>query len=120
LFGQFAVEQQIAGLEVVRVRCQLFDRIAPVQEDALGAVDKGDFRFAGRRGNEARVVGEIAPAGQSADVDDLGPSDPEYTGRSMAPSTPSMVRVAFISLMDSHAKAGCGEANYREWYPIVN
>ena len=36
---QFAVEQQIAGLEEVAVLGQVFDRIAAVEQDAFVAVD---------------------------------------------------------------------------------
>ena len=40
---QFAVEQQIAGLEEVAVLGQLLDRIAAIEQDAFVAVDIGDL-----------------------------------------------------------------------------
>jgi hypothetical protein len=46
---QFAVEQQIAGLQEVAVFGQLVDRIAAVQQHALVAIDVGDLGFAGAR-----------------------------------------------------------------------
>ena len=70
---QLAVQQQVAGLEVVALRRQLLDRVAAVQQLALVAVDVGDGRIARRRRQEARVVGELAGlAVQRADVDDVG------------------------------------------------
>ena len=39
---QFAVDQQVADLEKVALRGQLFDRVAAVAENALFAVEKGD------------------------------------------------------------------------------
>ena len=55
---QFAVEQQVAGLQEVAVLGQLFDRIAAIEQDALVAVDIGDLGLAARRRGEAGVVGE--------------------------------------------------------------
>jgi hypothetical protein len=53
-----------------RTAGQLLDRVAAVQQFALVAVDVGDGRVARRRGQEARVVGELAGlAVQLADVD---------------------------------------------------
>ena len=46
---QFAVEQQVAGLEEVAVLGQLLDRIAAIEQDALVAVDEGDLRIRRRR-----------------------------------------------------------------------
>ena len=57
---QFAVEQQVAGLEEVAVLGELLDRVAAIEQDALVAVDIGDLRLAGRRRGEAGVVGEAA------------------------------------------------------------
>ena len=41
---QFAVEQEIAGLQEVAVLGQLLDRVAAVQQHAFVAVDIGDLR----------------------------------------------------------------------------
>ena len=57
---QFAVEQQVAGLQEVAVLGQLLDRIAAIEQDALVAVDIGDLGLAARRRGEAGVVGEHA------------------------------------------------------------
>ena len=68
---QFAVEQQVAGLEEVAVLGELLDRIAAIEQDALVAVDIGDLGFAARGRGEARIVGEHAGlAVELADVDD--------------------------------------------------
>ena len=40
---QFAVEQQVAGLEEVAVLGELVDRIAAIEQDARVAVDIGDL-----------------------------------------------------------------------------
>ena len=40
---QFAVKQQIAGLEEVAVLGELVDRIAAIEQDAFVAVDEGDL-----------------------------------------------------------------------------
>jgi hypothetical protein len=71
--GQLAVQQQIAEFEIVGLLGQLLDGIAAMQQHAFAAVDVGDGRLAGGGGDEARVVGEVAFAGQLADVDDVGP-----------------------------------------------
>ena len=70
---QFAVEQEIAGLEEVAVFGELFDRIAAIEQHAFVAVDIGDLRFgAGGRG-EAGIEGEHAGLGvKLADIDDRG------------------------------------------------
>ena len=58
---QFAVKQQIAGLEEVAMLGQLLDRIAAIEQNALVAIDIGDLRFAARGRGEARIVGEDMP-----------------------------------------------------------
>ncbi len=71
--GQLAMEDQVGHLEEVALGGQVLDRVAPVQQDALVAVDEGDLGAAGGRGGEARVVGEHARLGvEPADVDDVG------------------------------------------------
>ena len=55
---QFAVKQQIAGLDEAAVLGELIDRIAAIEQDALVAVDESDLRLAARRGRKARIVGE--------------------------------------------------------------
>ena len=55
---QFAVEQQVAGLEEVAVLGQLLDRIAAIEQDAFVAVDIGDLGLAACRRGEAGIVGE--------------------------------------------------------------
>ncbi|MPN17785.1 hypothetical protein SDC9_165140 [bioreactor metagenome] len=67
---QFAVQQQVAGVEVVAVGGQLLDGVAAVQQLALVAVDVGDGGLAGCRGQEARVIREhVRLCVQFADVD---------------------------------------------------
>ena len=70
---QFAVEQQVAGLQEIAVLGQLLDRIAAIEQDAFVAVDIGDLGLAARRRGEAGVVGEHAAlAVELGDVDDVG------------------------------------------------
>ena len=57
---QFAVEQQVAGLQEVAVLGELIDRIAAVEQDAQVAIDVGDLGLAACRRGEARVVSEHA------------------------------------------------------------
>jgi hypothetical protein len=55
---QFAVQQQVADFEEVAMLGQLLDRITAMEQDALVAVDIGDFRFTGRGRGETRIVRE--------------------------------------------------------------
>ena len=93
---QFAVEQEIAGLEKIAVLGELLDRIAAIEEDALVAVDEGDLGFAGRGRGEARIVGEAAGlAVERGDIDDLRPERAVRARRN--PSFPhSIVRLAVL------------------------
>ena len=69
---QFAVEQEVAGLEKVAVLGQILDRIAAVEQHALVAVDIGDLGLAARGRRKARVVGEdVGLVVELADVHDL-------------------------------------------------
>ena len=43
---QFAIKQQVAGFQVVRLFSKLFDRVAAVQQDTVITVDIGDLRLA--------------------------------------------------------------------------
>ncbi|MNN71493.1 hypothetical protein D3C81_1874360 [compost metagenome] len=68
--GQLALEQQVAGLEVVALLRQLLDRVAAVQQLALVAVDIGDLGIARSRRHETGVVGELTGLSvQLANVD---------------------------------------------------
>src|SRR5690606_31507486 len=71
---QFAVEQEEADLEMVRLVGKLFDRVAAVEKFPEVAVDIGDGAVAGGGGGEAGVIGEdLALAVKLADVADIGP-----------------------------------------------
>ena len=68
---QLAIQEQVAGLEEIAVLGELVDRITPVKEHALVAVNVGDLQFRARGRGEARVIGEHARLGvELADVDD--------------------------------------------------
>ncbi|MCY1441084.1 hypothetical protein D9M71_573870 [compost metagenome] len=69
---QFAVEQQVAGLEVVGFFGQLLDRVAAVQQDTLVAVDISDLRLAGCGRHETRVESEVTRGPQPSNVDNIG------------------------------------------------
>ena len=70
---QFAVEQQVAGLQKVAVLGELFDRIAAIEQNAFVAVDVGDLGLAARGRRKARIVGEHpALAVELRNVDDVG------------------------------------------------
>ena len=70
---QFAIEQEIAGLEEIAVLGELFDRIAAIEQHALVAVDIGDLRFRARRRGEAGIEGEHPGLGvEFADIDHRG------------------------------------------------
>jgi len=69
---QFAVKQQVAGLEEIAVLGQVVDRIATIEQDALVTVDIGDLGFAAPGRGEARVISENAGFGvELADVDNF-------------------------------------------------
>jgi hypothetical protein len=54
--GQLAVDQQVRHLEVRRTFGQLLDRVAPVAQNAVDAVQFGDGRIGGGGGAERRIV----------------------------------------------------------------
>ena len=113
---QFAVEQEIAGLEEIAVLGELVDRVAAIEQHALVAVDIGDLRFRARRRGEARIEGEHAGlAVELADIDDRGPdragldrqfdrfvADGEGSGGSGCGSTALslLVRVAEVGVIE--------------------
>ena len=61
---QFAVDQQIADLDEVRLLGELLDRVAAVAQDARVAVDVGDGALGGGGVDEAFVEGGVAGLGQ--------------------------------------------------------
>src|SRR5690606_38610110 len=70
---QFAVQQQIAGLEERRLLRQISDVVAAIQQFALIAIDIGDLAFGAGRRREAWVVSEVAGlAVKLSDVDHRG------------------------------------------------
>ena len=67
---EFAVDEQIGGLDEVGLLSELFDAVTAVTKDALLAVDKGDLRFAGAGVGVAVVESDVAGfVAQLADVD---------------------------------------------------
>ena len=74
---QFAVEQEVAGLEEIAVLGQIVDRIAAIEQNALVAVDIGDLGFARAGRGETRIVGEDAGLGvKLRNVDHFGADGP--------------------------------------------
>ena len=73
LVRQFAVEQQIAGLQEAGMLGQIGDGIAAILQHALVAIDEGDVGL-GRSGRgEAGIVGEdVRLVVELADVHDIG------------------------------------------------
>jgi len=70
---QFAVQQQIAGFEVVGFFRQLLDRVATMQQDALVAIDVGDLGLARGGRHEAGIEGETTRGGQASYVNYVRP-----------------------------------------------
>ena len=91
---QFAVEQQVAGLEEVAVLGELLDRVAAIEQDALVAVDIGDLGLAAAGRGEAGIVGEHPGLGvELADVDDVRPDRcPRRSGTTSSCRRPSACR----------------------------
>src|SRR3546814_19951283 len=56
LGGQLAVDQEVRDLEVARLLGELLDRVAPIAQDAVLAVELGDRARGGRGGHQGRVV----------------------------------------------------------------
>ena len=74
---QLAIQKHVAGLQEIAVLGELVDRIAPVEEHALVAVNVGDLRFRARGRGEARVISEHARLGvELADIDNRRPDRP--------------------------------------------
>src|SRR5476649_2316794 len=72
LVGEFAMQQQVADLEKMRMLRQLVDRIAAIKENALVAIDKCDVAFAACRRRETRIVSEyVRVTVQLADIEDF-------------------------------------------------
>jgi len=69
---QFAVQQQVAGFQVVGLLGQLLDGVAAVQQDAGVTVDVGDLRLARGGRHKARIKGEATRGGQASHVDNIG------------------------------------------------
>ena len=72
---QFAVHEEVAGLEEVAAFGQLFDRIAAIFQNAGVAVDVGDLGLAASGRSEAGVVGKHSGLGvELGDVDYIRPN----------------------------------------------
>ena len=81
---QFAVKQEVAGLEEIAVFGEIGDRIAAIEQDAFVAVDIGDLGFAARRRGEAGIVSEDAGLGvELADVQHLGTDGAVVDGKTV-------------------------------------
>ena len=72
LVGQFTFKQQVAGIQVVALGSQLFNRVTTIKQFTFVAIDIRDGRLTRRGGQKARVVSEHAClAVELADVDDI-------------------------------------------------
>ncbi|MNO92656.1 hypothetical protein D3C76_842370 [compost metagenome] len=71
--GQFALQQQVAGFQVVGFLGQLLDRVAAMQQHAVVAVDEGDLRLARGGRHEARIKGVAARGGKASYIYYIGP-----------------------------------------------
>jgi len=81
LARQFAIEQQVAGFQVVRLLGELLDGVAAVQQDALIAVDIGDLLLARGGRHEARIKGEPTRGGQAPHIDYIGTNSAGQNGQ---------------------------------------
>ncbi len=71
---QLPVDQQVRHFQEVALLGQLLDRVAPVQQHTVVAIDESNFTFARRRGHEARVERKHAVfLGEIADAEHIGP-----------------------------------------------
>ena len=77
---ELAIEEQITGLEKVRLLGQLLDWIAAMQQNTSCAINIGNFGFTGRRGDETWVVGENSLGYESAHINYIGTSTPCIDG----------------------------------------
>ena len=57
---QFAVKEQVAGLEEIAVFGELIDRVSAIKKRAFITINEGDVGFAACRGGEPRIVCERA------------------------------------------------------------
>ena len=108
--GQFAVEEQVAGLDKVAPLGELIDRITAIEQQALIAVDIGDLGLAARRRGKARVVSEMSSLLiETGDVDDVR-SERGLVNRKAVPYAVNgdgrlcSVRLARVVLCDAHLK----------------
>ncbi len=73
IVGQFTVQQQVGSFEKIRLFRQLLDGVAAVKENAVLAVDIGDFADASGRGGETGIISEITLAEKRGNIDDRLP-----------------------------------------------
>lgn len=67
---EVAIDEEICGFQEVGLLGQLLDRVPPVHQESLVAVDEGDFRADGR-GVEVRRIEDSNPVGRVIRVDSI-------------------------------------------------
>lgn len=81
LVGEMAVDQQKRGFNEVAVFRQLFDRYAPIQQDAFLSIQKRDLALAATGTDETGIIGDQSGRGlQAGDVYRLFPTGSLYDG----------------------------------------
>ena len=79
---KFAIEKQVADLQIIAVLSQVLDGIPAVEEHAFIAVDVGNLGFTASRRGKTRVKREVPGfAVERPDVDHLGPDRTAKDGK---------------------------------------
>ena len=108
--GQLSLDDQVRRLEEGAPLGELLDRVAPIEEHALVAVDVGDAALARRRVHERRVVGhEPRLVGRDADLLEIGRADRAVLDRHL--------EAAAASIIDDGEALLCHPASWRGKFP---
>ena len=109
---QITVKQQVGNFDEARVGGELLDRVTPIHQDSLLAIDERDVRSATACRNETRIVGEDALfLVQAPDVDDVGSRGPAQHRQFRFNAAGADQAVGILALRHPHSLATSGRTS---------